>query len=222
MFPALVLLLARRLERADAAVLQRHLWLIGVPWAAALLCLPLMAPLFAKDTPPAAVDALVRGIGVAALVFLVAAAAGQMLLRKRRLSAALALVACGHFGASLIVLASHDTYGQLKSSAAIARALSPQIDAATPVFAVRSYDQTLPFYLRRSVILVDYRDEFEFGQGREPERWIPTLGAFVARWRNEPRAAAYMSRATFDELTASGLALRIVFEDPRRLMVVKP
>jgi len=90
------------------------------------------------------------------------------------------------------------------------------------VFAVRAYDQTLPFYLRRPVILVDYRDEFDLGQKREPERWIPTVDGFVSRWLAEPRAAAYMTSPTLAELRRRGLAMRVVFEDPRRVVVVKP
>jgi hypothetical protein len=72
------------------------------------------------------------------------------------------------------------------------------------------------------VILVDYRDEFEFGQNHEPQRWIPTLDAFVQRWQAEPRAAAYMNHATHDGLRQRGLSMRTVFEDPRRVLVVKP
>ena len=102
------------------------------------------------------------------------------------------------------------------------RRLAPAIDSATPVFAVQAYDHTLPFYLRRPVILVDYRDEFAFGEDHEPSRWIPTIEAFVARWQGEAHAAAYMAPATFQELRRRGLAMRVVFEDARRVVVVRP
>jgi hypothetical protein len=87
---------------------------------------------------------------------------------------------------------------------------------------VQACDQTLPFYLKRSVILLDYRSEFEFGQAQEPDRWLPTVDAFAERWRNEPGAAAYMTHQTLTALQARGLDMRVVFEDPRRVVVVKP
>jgi hypothetical protein len=100
--------------------------------------------------------------------------------------------------------------------------LKPLIDDTTPVFAVREYDQTLPFYLRRPVILVDYRNEFEFGQQQEPSRWMPSVDAFAERWRSEPRAAAYMTLPTLTALQALGVDMRVVFQDPRHVVVTKP
>ena len=90
------------------------------------------------------------------------------------------------------------------------------------MFAVRSYDHTLPYYLKRNVVLVDYVDEFAFGQLHEPGKSITTLDAFIAHWQSLPRAAAYMTRDTWRELGQRGLAMHVVFEDPRRLVVTKP
>jgi hypothetical protein len=117
---------------------------------------------------------------------------------------------------------AHDAYGQLKSAAPLARVVLPLIDDNTPVFAVRSYDQTLPFYLRRNIVLVDYVDEFAFGQLREPEKSIARLDDFVARWQSLPQAVAYMTRDTWRELAERALPMRVVFEDARRLVVMKP
>jgi hypothetical protein len=180
--------------------------------------LPWLAAKPPDDTPPEAVHALLVGIVIGAVVFLTAALWARRLLALGRLTPALGLVAAAHLLATLTVLNSHDRYGQLKSSVNLA----PLIGTDVPVFAVQDYDQTLPFYLRRPVILVDYRDEFEFGQDHEPQRWIPTLEAFVQRWQAEPRAAAYMNHATHDSLRQRGLPMRTVFEDPRRVLVVKP
>lgn len=216
MFPALVLLMARQAPAASA--LKNQLWLPILLWGVALLALPWLASRPPERTPPEAVHALLIGIAVGAVVFLAAALWARRLLTQQRSMMALGVIAAAHLVATLTVLGSHDRYGQLKSSAQFASLIS----ADMPVFAVQDYDQTLPFYLRRPVTLVDYRDEFEFGQNREPQRWIPGLDAFVQRWQAEPRAAAYMNHATFDSLRQRGLAMRPVFEDPRRVLVVKP
>ncbi|MDE2454227.1 MAG: glycosyltransferase family 39 protein, partial [Burkholderiales bacterium] len=223
MFPALVLLLVPHLERASSRALARHLLLPTAFWVLLLAALPFVArQAGSPDTPASALRPLLVGVAIGAVIFLAAAAAAWALLRRGRRRTALLAVGAGQLLALLVVLQSHDAFGQLKSSAAIARAVAPLIDARTPVYALRDYDQTLPFYLRRPVTLVEVRDEFEFGENLEPGRWIPTLDEFIARWNREPHAAAYLSRATLDELRARGLAMRIVYEDPRRLMVVKP
>ncbi|HEY2257899.1 MAG TPA: 4-amino-4-deoxy-L-arabinose transferase, partial [Variovorax sp.] len=120
-----------------------------------------------------------------------------------------------------IVLQSYETFSQGKSAADMVAALDPLVPPGTPVFAVRSYDQSLPFYLGRQVTLVDYEDEFAMGQRIEPERYIHSVDDFVARWQALPQAAAYMEFPTFLELRQRGVPMRVVFQDRRRVMVVK-
>ena len=172
--------------------------------------------------PPAAATSLAWGIGSAAVLGLAGVVIAWRLLGRHRRSAGIAVLAATNAFALLVLMQSHDRFGQLKSADRIAVALVPHLGPATPVFAVGSYDQTLPFYLRRDVVLVDYVDEFAFGEQHEPERWIPTVGAFAERWRREPHAAAYMDKNMFAALRARGLAMRPVFEDARRVVVVKP
>jgi 4-amino-4-deoxy-L-arabinose transferase-like glycosyltransferase len=235
MFPALALLLARALGNATARharlqVRQQvrwHLLLPAVLWVAALAASPQFDRIVDAATPQAAAGALARGVAIAAVIGLAGTGLAVWLLRhahitREHITRALAAMAAGHLLAVFTVVGSYDTYGQLKSGATIARAIAPYVDAATPMYSVRSYEQTLPFYLRRTLTLVDYRDEFEFGETHEPDRWIPTLEAFALRWQQEPRAAAYMTRDTLAVLRARGLAMRVIFEDPRRLVVVKP
>ena len=152
----------------------------------------------------------------------VAAVMAWWCLSRRRITAALLSVALGHFVATTVVMQAHEAFGQLKSAAPLAKVLLPLIDKDTPVFAVRSYDQTLPYYLQRNVVLVDYVDEFAFGQLHEPGQSIATLDEFIIRWQSLPRAAAYMTRDTWRELDQRGLPMRVAFEDPRRLVVTKP
>ena len=49
-----------------------------------------------------------------------------------------------------------------------------------------------------------------------------TLEDFMLRWRSLDHAAAYMKRDTWRELQERGVPMRVVFEDPRRLVVTKP
>jgi hypothetical protein len=131
-------------------------------------------------------------------------------------------LALGHLVATTVAMQSHDGFGQLKSAASLATILEPLIGPQTPVFAVQAYDQTLPFYLRRHVVLVDYEDEFALGEQLEPGRWIKSLDEFVPKWQALPEAAAYMTPQTWQALQQRGLPMRIVYHDLRRVVVVKP
>jgi 4-amino-4-deoxy-L-arabinose transferase-like glycosyltransferase len=222
MFPALALLVARAFERATDRALRLNLWVPVAIWGLPLLALTQLHRFVSPTVPLPAVVAMAWGVGVGAALVLGASALAWHLLGRQRRTAALAVLAAAHVAAVLILMQSHDTFGQLKSADAIVRALAPRIDPSTPVFSVRDYDQTMPFYLRRSTILVDYLDEFEFGLTREPQRGVSSLAAFADRWRLEPRAAAYLKPATFDELRALGLPMQVVYRDARRLVVVKP
>jgi 4-amino-4-deoxy-L-arabinose transferase-like glycosyltransferase len=222
MFPALALLLARRLREANIAAVRWHLLLPTLAWVIVLIASTQIHRLRPAGTPTEVMEVFGAALRIAAWLYLVGAATAWCCLRRRQVTAALLAVAMGHFVATTIVMQAHDAYGQVKSAAPFAEVLLRSIDKDTPVFAVRSYDQTLPYYLQRNVVLVDYVDEFAFGQLKEPGKSITSLDEFALRWRSLPRAAAYMSHDTWRELGQGGVPMRVVFEDPRRRVVMKP
>jgi Aminoarabinose transferase C-terminal domain/Dolichyl-phosphate-mannose-protein mannosyltransferase len=222
MFPALAMLLARQLREVDAGVLRWHLLAPTLLWITVLLASTQTSRIASNDTPLAVIVALGSGFRIGALMFLAGASMAWWCLGRRHVTAAVLSVALGHFAATTTAIQAYDAYGKLKSAAPIAKVVLPLIDEKTPVFAVRAYDQTLPFYLRRNVVLVEFVDEFAFGQQREPEKSIGTLDEFITRWRSLPQGAAYMRRDTWVELSGRGVPMRVVFEDPRRLVVMKP
>ncbi len=69
-----------------------------------------------------------------------------------------------------------------------------------PLYSVAMYDQTLPFYWRRTVTLVSYRGELDYGLKRDPGAEIPTVAQFVERWTQESSGFAVMEKPMFDEL----------------------
>lgn len=223
MFPALALLAAQALTTARARTLHWHLLLPALGWLVLLVAATQYGRFVDRASPRVAIESLAWGIGCAALIGLAGIVAAWQWLRRDQVDHALAALAVTHLVALLFAFESYGPYGELKSSAAIVRAMAPHVDATTPVYAVRSYEQTLPFYLRRPVILVDYTDEFAFGQAHEPDKWIPTLAAFADAWRRAPHAAAYMTRDTLTILRQEqGLTMQVIYEDPRRLVAIKP
>jgi 4-amino-4-deoxy-L-arabinose transferase-like glycosyltransferase len=228
-FPALALVLARVLsdpahaghlspaQQGQSKRLTQHLLAPFMVW----LLLGLAATQWEHRSDPAE-SQLATGLMVGAAVFAVACLIAWRLLKREHITKAMAVVAVAHTTATLIALQSHDGFGQIKSSAQMVKALQPHITSETPVFAVRSYEQTLPFYLGRNVTLVDYADEFAFGLQQEPQKRIATLAAFAKRWEREPQAAAYVSSEALTALRQLGVPMQEVLTTPRGSMVVKP
>jgi len=222
MFPALALLLVYQMRGTPAPVLRWHLLVPTLLWVVGLLASTQVYRLASPIMPLDVLTPLGTGVRAGAAVFLVGAAIAWWFLGRRRVTAAVLSVALCHMIATVILMQSYNAYGQLKSAARMATVLRTLIDPAAPVFAVGAYDQTLPFYLQRDVVLAGYQDEFALGQKYEPDRSLKTLDEFVDRWQALPQAAAYMTPFVWVELQKRGVPMRIVFEDPRRLVVVKP
>jgi 4-amino-4-deoxy-L-arabinose transferase-like glycosyltransferase len=225
MFPALALLAGRTLantQEAEVKALRVHVWLPIVA-ALAVCCLVPFADRSATNaTPLAVVRELALYFAAGALVFMASAfLARRQFARSHQVPAIMLLSAGSLIGVSLAIT-GYDAYGQLKSSKAMAAALRPLLRPDSEFFAVRTYDQTLPFYLQRPVIQVDYRDEFEFGQKIEPGKSVPTIAAFVARWRLSPRPIAMLDDGLFEVLQAQGVDMKMVYEDARHRVVMKP
>ena len=88
-----------------------------------------------------------------------------------------------------------------------------------PIFAVQSYQQSLVFYLKRPVVLVDYRDEFDLGLTQDPQRGIATLRQFAQVWLHLSRGFAVVPLSTLDRLSALGLPMREIARFPDRVIV---
>ncbi len=130
--------------------------------------------------------------------------------------------------ASLVALqigfVGNDAFAPVRSAAPILaaaeRANGGPLDPAYPVFQVGSYDQTLPFYLRRPTPLVEYRDEMGLGLDAEPAkgydlaRWLPV-------WAAAPQAYALVSHATAADLARGGVPMRVLARDPRRSFIAR-
>ena len=55
----------------------------------------------------------------------------------------------------------------------MAQQVLPYLKPGVPFYSVGTYDQTLDFYLGRTVTLVQFRDELDFGLQQEPQLAIP-------------------------------------------------
>jgi len=121
-----------------------------------------------------------------------------------------------------IAFVGHDGFALVRSAAPILRsaerANGGPLDARYPVFQVASYDQTLPFYLGRPTVLVEFQDEMALGLAAEPDK-LYNLARWFEVWFKAPQAYAMMSRDTAADLAREKVPFRVLAEDPRRVFV---
>lgn len=223
MFPALALLLGQSLADMRTATLKKHLWLPLLAWTVIACAYPLTRFLPANaGTPMEAYQHLSTYLSIGGMVFLFCAALGWRALSREKPLAAMLMLCAGSLAGLLVASQGHDAIGRLKSSKDVVAQVQSHLKPDTEIFSVSTYEQTFPFYLQRPVTLVDYTDEFSFGQSVEPDRSIASIEAFVTRWKAAPSAMAMMQDNTFNQLSQKGLPMKTVYHDVRRRVVIKP
>lgn len=233
MFPPAALVLGAEIEKTRTRTLAWFVALLAVVtlglWVVALVGWPRIAQGLADArTPRALYDALGHWVKIA----LGAAGAGYvaawLALRLRgelAKTAAVAAISLATIVAMQAAFTGSDVFRATRSAADLVTTLenasNPPYDPNAPVFQIRMYDQTLPFYLRRTTTVVEYRDELALGLDAEPGRGIAQLSDFIGRWDALPQGYALMSRDMHQELSAKNVPMRVVASDPRRVLVAR-
>ena len=215
--PTLALLAAR----PRAAGLRGHL--VAGAALSAVFALGVLAYASALWASPRGLELALRlRPALCALSALLLAGAGGCLwyVGQQRPTRALASLSAGWCGAVVALTVGACVVADLFSARELAATIARQPNAAAPVFSVQNYQQSLSFYLRRTVTLVDYRDEFALGLRQDPARGIASLEAFAARWAELPDALAVMPRSTRERLDAAGVPMREIGCFPTRLCLM--
>ena len=121
-----------------------------------------------------------------------------------------------------LVLTGHDELAESHSTAPILSrivAAHGPLRTDVPFYAIRMYDQTLPYYLGRTVIPVDHPDELAMGLKSEPEKSIATVDEWRQRWEANEQAYAIMQPEEYDELKREGVTMVELGRDVRRVVV---
>jgi len=227
MFPALALLMGKQLVEMSP---RKLFWLIAPILPLTLLALG-FAPFTAKlaDTPlqVQGYSAYAYWLVAAALVWSLGVIAALVLLRRRntfkdRKFAAVLVLAISTLLAAQLGTSGYNTIAKERSAYFIAKAIRPYVKADEPFYSVDTYEQTLPFYLKRTFTLVQYQDEMAFGIMREPQRYIPDYASFAKVWQAQAAALAIMPVDTYTRLKQMDLAMKIIYQDPQYIVVSKP
>ena len=220
LFPAAAMLIGAYLPHARPKHFAWQTAPIAILGLVMIVAAPSLAPSFRNaDAPLEMYLQFARWQQAGGACLLAGAAAAWLLCARGRVVAAAGAVATSALIGFQIVTAGYDRLHPLASSWQIATEVKPLLAPDTPFYSVRMYEQALPFYLERTVTLVDYSDEFEYGLKQEPWRAIDSLPAFEQRWREAPEAFALMQHGLYEKLRADGLPMTIVASDPKSVIV---
>ncbi|AQV98073.1 4-amino-4-deoxy-L-arabinose transferase [Cupriavidus necator] len=218
-FPALALLAGVALDTATERAWRWQVNAMIVLGVIGLLACPFVGMMDKPSTPNAVYREFALWLGIAFAVMLAGALLARHLLRTRGVFPSVVAYALAMFLCCTMALRAHEAMGRPSSGADLVPAINAVLTADTPLYSVRLLDHTLPFYLRRTTILVEHPDELEFGVGQEPQKWIPTVEGFIARWQDGQRAVAIMAPETYAALTARGVPMHKIAGDRRRVAV---
>ena len=222
LFPALALLLGPYLNKVKPVFLLATISLAIVLGLIGLVGIPMA--LKARDMSP--ILGLYRNyaqwLNVAFGAFGLSSLFAYFLVSKEKMTMGFVALGAAGFLATMLGLMGHESLAPSNSSAFLAEQIKPMLRVDIPLYSVKTYDQTLPFYLNRTMTLVAYQDEFEFGQQQQPEKSIPTLAEFEVVWRSGAPALALLEPGQYQAYIASGLPMRVISQDTRRVIIATP
>ncbi|OOG62967.1 hypothetical protein B0E46_11600 [Rhodanobacter sp. B04] len=223
-FPGLAILVARRISMLTDRELAWRFLSIAV-MAVALALAALLHPMGTRhlsqytDMHPLLIW-FARGLAALAgvSVLCIVALAGW---RQRQL--ALVLLGLGALCMwQLLFMNAGEVAGEL-SARPVVRLMLPQMHDGTEVFTVHAYLRGLPFSLQRLVTVVD-EDPADIVPGRmsRPDGFVPSLGAFEARWSAAPSAVALVDPSLLPRLRRDELPMQVVGSAPSGTVIRRP
>jgi 4-amino-4-deoxy-L-arabinose transferase-like glycosyltransferase len=159
---------------------------------------------------------------IAALIALISCSLLALMQSKRNGLSSITSFAGGLFLCALIAGTGHETLGRAVSGIDLVEQVKAEIPQKTNFYSVRILDHTVPFYLGRTMTMVEFPDELEFGVKQEPELWLPTLDAFIERWKEDQTAYALMVPEQYVALQKLNVPMQEVGRDSRRVIVKHP
>lgn len=105
-----------------------------------------------------------------------------------------------------------------RSSYKLVQTIKPLIGPQTELFTIGQYRETLSPYLGRTMTVVQFQGELEFGLTEEPSSGL-TGDAFLAHWNASTNAVAFMAPGVLEEWRSRGLQGKVIGGDNQTLVV---
>ena len=225
-FPALALLIGQYLDGIPVKKIFWQVLPVGLGALGLVIAIPFILQRLPSDnltTQTAIMNLhyaywLMLGFGVQ----FIGTAQGLRLLTHDNKVAGIAAVSLAALISWQLAWIGYETQSPQQSTYDIAEKIRPHLKPDTPIYNVGTYDQALPFYLQRTVTLVDYQDELALGIKQEPHKWIPTVNEFIGKWLQNESAIALMPTRVYQALQKEHLLMQVIADDGRRVIIKKP
>jgi 4-amino-4-deoxy-L-arabinose transferase-like glycosyltransferase len=112
-----------------------------------------------------------------------------------------------------VLLMEHAAGPMDRSAHDLLVAVRPHLNGQTRLYALYQYRQTVAPYLKRTVTVVGYRGELEFGMSQEPGKNTQPLETFLRDWNLSDNAIAFIEPDRFAELRKQGMPGTVIGED---------
>lgn len=219
-FPALALLVGDYLARVEPARFFRETLLMGLIGLCLIVAALLLYERHAADDP-VLYGRYALWLAFAAGVWLLGVMASAIASRGGRRTAAVLALAFGGLTSTQLIVTGHESLAPLNSGYDFARRLAPRLSPDDRLYCVEMYDQTLPFYLKRTCTLVAHEDEMAFGLAQEPWLRGPDLESFKKRFPTEPHAVAVLSPESYARLK-DVVPHRVLVESREHVAIAPP
>jgi len=154
----------------------------------------------------------VAWVGAAVAVMFVAILTMRMQEQSDAVVPSVAIAAAMTF-AWQCFLAAYVAIPPTRSAKELVAAAQPYIHPQTALYSVGQYRETISPYLRRTLILVQFRGELDFGLNAEPGRQEASAAEFEARWTASTDAVAFFGPQLWDEYRHKGFPGRVIAAD---------
>ncbi len=225
-FPALAMMVGHRLDRNLGFSNS-----LSLPWQLQTLFFAVLGGLgffflgeVSKQARPDEIESYAQYTYwiVTALIALLSCSLLAFMQSKRNGLSSITSFASGLFLCALIAGTGHETLGRAVSGIDLVEQVKIGIPEKVNFYSVRILDHTVPFYLGRTMTMVEFPDELEFGVKQEPGLWLASLDAFIERWKEDQTAYALMVPEQYVELQKLNLPMQEVGRDSRRVIVRHP
>ena len=225
-FPSIAILIACQIENSSsnrlrlAAILFSLVGLGGIAYG--LMAPEKMASINEPAVELALNQAFLRWLMCACLVISLGGFLAIIIAHRKKDTALISLAVSG-FLAGQILMLGYEPWGQYRAGLQYVKAIQAELTPDTPLYSVGQYEQCLPFYLQRTMTLVEFPDELSFGLEQQPELWIAKREDFVKKWRADTEkgiaSIAIIRASIYEDFLKDALPMRVIGQDTKRVIV---
>ena len=149
---------------------------------------------------------------IAVVVMLVAVYASWPEPRPDATAPAVVIAAAAAFGWQCFMTAL-GIVPPARSARDLVAEVKPYVHPQTQLYSVGQYRETISPYLERTLTVVEFEGELEFGLHAEPGKQMATPADFVTRWDSSTDAVAFFGPKVWDTYRHRGLPGRVIAAD---------